>query len=340
MAEPRDLLAIPPGHLDQALTEPRFRTPELCYRLLDRAAELANRKAGPREPAAAGWAAQVAVRLAGRLSRPLLQHALQRWHRLDHHLRGISEQELLATLYSDGWIDIAAGHLSHADGLLGRGEPDAAEAAIREALAIYGGLGKSHLKGRAHAALARVSCARKQFEQAVFDTLQALRDLERELAPELFDQTLYRLSSAIRRARGLKPRVATQLAEIRRRRYRRQELPWTQLRWAEGIFFLHRRQLDRAIDILSRAPARFLTFGALLDAILATLDLIDCHLAEEIHDDAVAAARKTLAALGALGAEPTLVEPLRRCTEALAASGNAAGLTDDARAAILSDVPG
>ncbi len=330
MAEHRDLLAIPPGRLDEALAGPRFRSPELCYRLLDHAAELAER-----EPAAAVWASQVAVRLAGRISRPLLQRALKDWQRLDRNLRGITRQELLATLYSDSWIDVAAGHIRHADVLLGRDEADAAEAAIREALGIYSGLGKTHLQGSAHADLVRVNYARDRFEQAVLDALQAMRCLERELAPDLFDQTVYRLSASIRCARRLKPRIATRIGEIRRQRYSRRELPWTQLRCAEGVFFLHRGQLDRALAVLRRAPARLLDLGALRDATLATLDLIDSRLAEEIRDDAVAAARETLAALRSRGAEPGLVEPIRRCAEALAAPGSAAGLTDDARAAIL-----
>ena len=327
----QDLLDLPPGRLDQALTEARFHRPELCYRLLDRARDLAER-----QPTAAAWPAEVAVRLAGRISRRLLKRALAVWQSLDEAARGVEERELLARLYGDGWIQAAAGHRRHADALRRRGEFDEARREVGEALRIYARLHKSHLQGCAQADRARIHRAEGEYDRAVRDGLEAMRLLERDLDPELFDRTVYRLCSSIRRAEHLKPRVAARLREIRRRRYSRRQLPWVQLRWAEHVVFLRLGQNDRALDTLNGTPSRLLAGGDLRGGCLAAMDLIDLHLADEIRDDAVAAAEKLLAELGSLGAGPPLVEAVRRCAETLAAPGDVAGLTGETRAAILS----
>lgn len=215
----------------------------------------------------------------------------------------------------------------HAELLLARGDLAAAEHLLSRLLGVYAFLGQSHLRGWAHVSLGQVHRQRREQHHAVIAHIEALRHLDRDLEPRLFDRAVHSLIALLESCDPIKTRYGRLLRGVRERRYASGTRSWDLHRWLEGVVLLLRSQYRRAAQTLNGARRRLLADGAIRDAGLATLHFVDACRAEGNGRAARLTVRDTRKTLERLGTDPELLIAFAHYADALEDGGD----VDEAR---------
>ena len=143
----------------------------------------------------------------------------------------------------------------HAEALLAHGELAAAEDLIRRLLAIYTYAGDQHRRGWAYARLAAIHLARGRRGPALRDNVNALRRLDPERDPHLFDDAVHALARLFAEGGPDVARFRRLVGEIRQRRWTPRSRPWALCRYLEGTAQLAGGRARRAAPLRAGAPA-------------------------------------------------------------------------------------
>ncbi len=165
-----------------------------------------------------------------------------------------------------------------AEELLGLGEVRFAEELAQRLVVRALQLGQAHYRGVGYATLARILRARHQRHRFRIESLEALRHLDYDHDPDFFLEVVFDLSRDFLPNRPASSRLSKLVREIRERRTRSDQVPWSLFRWLEGRALQSRGRLPRAAAVLSGARRRCLKLEAARPAVAITLDLADAYL--------------------------------------------------------------
>lgn len=192
-----------------------------------------------------------------------------------------------------------------------------------------------HSHGCAQADLARQHWLQGEANKAIGLLVEALRHLDREQDPAVFDRAVDTLALYLRECDYVKARIETLVKAIRIERHGRGTIPWAQHRWLEGLVLKRRGRSQRALLTLRSARRQLLAHGAVRQAALVTVDLVGLCLNGASRTEARRLARQALRALKADGLGGRVVAPFRAYVRALDQEAPQPALEERARAALL-----
>ncbi len=211
-----------------------------------------------------------------------------------HH--PLSEGMMFEDEISEDDTDTAslAAELRFAESLLDLGQVRSAEDVTQRVVVRALQLGEAHYRGVGYSILARIQAELFQRHGFRIESLEALRYLDYDRDPDRFLDVVFELSLDFLPGRPAPPRFASLAREIRERRTRPDQVPWSLFRWLEGRALHSRGRLPRAAAALSGARRRCLKLEAARPAIAITLDLVAAYLDIGLDRTARIAVRDTV----------------------------------------------